>query len=235
MDGALSGRHVVITGGTGALGAAVVARFVEAGALCHVPSRHAVDPKRFALAGHKQVQVAEGIDLADEAVVRRFYAGLPGLWASVHLAGGFSMAPVAETSRADFDRQMAMNAASAFVCCREAVGAMRRSGKGGRIVNVAARPGVDPRKGSGMIAYAASKAALVAITLALAEEVKGEGIRVNAVAPSTLDTPANRQAMPKADPSRWLSPEAAAETILHLASPANREINGAVLPLYAQA
>jgi NAD(P)-dependent dehydrogenase (short-subunit alcohol dehydrogenase family) len=86
-----------------------------------------------------------------------------------------------------------------------------------------------------MAAYAASKASVVAITLALAEELKAERILVNAVAPSTIDTPANRAAMPKADPSKWLSPQAAAEAILHLASPANMEISGAVLPLYARA
>ncbi len=86
-----------------------------------------------------------------------------------------------------------------------------------------------------MAAYTTGKAAVVAITLALAEELKDERILVNAIAPSTLDTPANRQAMPKADPAKWLAPEAAAEAILQLVSPANTEISGAVLPLYARA
>ena len=86
-----------------------------------------------------------------------------------------------------------------------------------------------------MAAYALSKAAVVALTLALAEELTAERILVNAIAPSTLDTPANRQAMPDADRSRWLSPGAAAEAVLQLVSPANQEISGAVLPLYARA
>jgi len=112
---------------------------------------------------------------------------------------------------------------------------MRKAGRGGRIVNVAARPGLDPRKGARMAAYATGKAAVVAITLALAEELKDERILVNAIAPSTLDTLANRQSMPDADPAKWLAPEAAAEAILQLVSPANTEISGAVLPLYARA
>ena len=130
---------------------------------------------------------------------------------------------------------MELNALTVFLCSRAAARAMRRTGEGGRIVNVAARPGLEPRQGARMAAYATSKAAVVAITLSLAEEVKGEGILVNAIAPSTLDTAANRKAMPAADPSKWLAPEAAAEAILQLVSPANREISGAVLPLYARA
>jgi NAD(P)-dependent dehydrogenase (short-subunit alcohol dehydrogenase family) len=145
------------------------------------------------------------------------------------------MAPLADTSRADFLRLMEMNAVATFICCRAAARNMRRTGQGGRIVNVSARPGLDPRKGGGMAAYAASKAAVIAITLSLAEELKNDRILVNAVAPSTIDTQANREAMPNADTSKWLSPKAAAEAILQLASPSNMEIDGAVLPLFARA
>lgn len=228
MESALAGRHVVVTGGTGALGRVVVARLVAAGALCHLPVRHTG-------AAGAGIEVTPGVDLADEAAVERFFAGLPGLWASVHIAGGFAMAAIADENAAGFRRMMEMNALSAFLCCRGAATAMRRGGGGGRIVNIAARPGLEPRLGAGMAAYAVSKAAVVALTRALAEELKGERILVNAIAPSTLDTPANRAAMPKADPSRWLAPEAAAEAILQLVSPANAEISGAVLPMYARA
>jgi NAD(P)-dependent dehydrogenase (short-subunit alcohol dehydrogenase family) len=229
----LSGKHVVVTGGTGALGQAVVTRLIAAGAVCHVPSRRAADGA--STDGRGALHVVPGVELTDEASVEGFYRALPGLWASVHLAGGFAMASLAETSGADFLRQFEMNALTAFLCCRAAARVMRKAGQGGRIVNVAARPGLDARKGAGMAAYAASKASVVAITLALAEELKGERILVNAIAPSTIDTPANRAAMPKADPAKWLSPQAAAEAILHLVSPANMEISGAVLPLYARA
>lgn len=233
MDEPLAGRNVVVTGGTGALGKVVVARLMQAGAVCHVPAHSTGGP---ASAGKdERLRVVPGVDLADEAAVERFYDALPGLWASVHLAGGFAMSPLAETTRADFLRMVETNALTAFICCRAAARAMRKAGRGGRIVNVAARPGLDPRKGARMAAYATGKAAVVAITLALAEELKDERILVNAIAPSTLDTPANRQSMPDADPAKWLAPEAAAEAILQLVSPANTEISGAVLPLYARA
>jgi NAD(P)-dependent dehydrogenase (short-subunit alcohol dehydrogenase family) len=233
MASLLEGRNIVVTGGTGALGQAVVARFLKAGAICHVPSRKAADKP--ASWGDGQVSIVPEIDLTDEEAVGRFYDAVPALWASVHLAGGFAMAPLADTSRADFLRMMEMNAATVFICCRAAVRNMRRTGQGGRLVNVSARPGLDPRKGGGMVAYAASKAAVTAITLALSEELKNDRILVNAVAPSTIDTPTNREAMPNADTSKWLSPKAAAEAIIGLASPSNMEINGAVLPLFARA
>ena len=233
MDQPLTSRNVVVTGGTGALGKVVVARLMRAGAVCHVPAHSTGGP---ASAGKdERLRIVPGVDLTDEAAVERFYDALPGLWASVHLAGGFAMSPLAETTRADFFRMVETNALTAFLCCRAAARAMRKSGRGGRIVNVAARPGLDPRKGARMAAYATGKAAVVAITLALAEELKDERILVNAIAPSTLDTPANRQSMPDADPAKWLAPEAAAEAILQLVSPANTEISGAVLPLYARA
>ena len=109
---------------------------------------------------------------------------------------------------------------------------MRRAGAGGRIVNVAARPGVEPRTGAGMAAYAAAKAAVAALTQALAEEVAAEGIWVNAVAPSILDTPANRAAMPDADHAAWPKTTAVAETIVFLAAPDNAVTRGAVVPVY---
>lgn len=229
----LADRHVVVTGGTGALGGVVVGRLLQAGAICHVPSHRVGGAAR--IGTDERLRIVAGIDLADEMAVQRFYDTVPELWASVHLAGGFAMAPIADAARAEFLRMMEMNALTAFLCCRAAVRSMRRAGTGGRIVNVSARPGLDPRKGARMAAYTASKAAVAAITLALAEELKGERILVNAIAPSTLDTPANRSAMPDADTSRWLTPEAAAEAVLQLVSPANMEISGAVLPLYARA
>jgi NAD(P)-dependent dehydrogenase (short-subunit alcohol dehydrogenase family) len=125
-----------------------------------------------------------------------------------------------------------MNLLSCLLCCRAAVNAM--SGKGGRIVNVAARAGVEPRSGAGMVAYTASKAAVGALTEALAEEVVKDGILVNAVAPSIMDTPANRSAMPKADYSLWPKVEEVAATILFLASPENRVTRGAVVSVYGK-
>ncbi len=232
---AFSGAHVVVTGGTGALGSAVVAALRAAGAECHVTNFVAAELDSFAHKGDPRVHVTGGLDLADEAAVRRYYEGLPPLWASVHLAGGFAMAPVVEISAADFEAQFRMNALSCFLCSAAAVRSIRSrqgAGKGGRIVNVSARPALEPRLGAGMTAYAASKAAVAALTQALGEELVGEEIWVNAVAPSILDTPANRAAMPGAAHERWVAPAAAAGLIAFLASPDNRATRGAVIPLY---
>ncbi len=123
---------------------------------------------------------------------------------------------------------------SCFLASRAAVGAMRKIGQGGRIVNVTARPGIEPHHAAGMTAYATSKAAVAAFTQALAAEVIGENILVNAVAPGTLDTPANRAAMPKADASKWAKPGDVAATILYLASPDNRVTSGGIVPVYGR-
>jgi NAD(P)-dependent dehydrogenase (short-subunit alcohol dehydrogenase family) len=121
-----------------------------------------------------------------------------------------------------------MNFVSCYLCCRAAV---RGFAAGGRIVNVAARPGLEPRLGAGMAAYAASKAAVAAFTQALAAEVAVRNILVNAIAPSIIDTPANRAAMPKADHAVWPKPEEIAATIAFLASPENKVTTGGVVPV----
>jgi NAD(P)-dependent dehydrogenase (short-subunit alcohol dehydrogenase family) len=227
-------RHVVVTGGTGALGSAVVSALVEAGAFCHVPYIHAAEAERFALRTHARVKLTGDVELSDETAVARLYAGVPRLWASIHIAGGFAMAPVADTTKSDLMKQVDMNFVTAFLCCAAAVRTMTRTGAGGRIVNVATRPALEWRAGAGMAAYTASKAAVAALTAALAEEVVKQGILVNAIAPSTMDTPANRKAMPKADHAAWAKVEDVAATILFLASPQNRVTRGAVVPVYGR-
>ena len=229
-----SDRHVVVTGGTGALGTAVTDALVKAGAICHVPYVETAEAERFTLRGHAQVKLVPVTDLSDEASVLRLFSGAPTLWASIHLAGGFAMKPVAETTPGDLMQQVDMNFITAFLCCRAAVNAMARSGAGGRIVNVAARPALEWRSGAGMVAYTASKAAVAALTVALAEEVAKSGILVNAVAPSVMDTPANRNAMPKADHALWPKVEEVAATILFLASSDNKVTRGAIVPVYGK-
>ena len=209
----MNGQHVVVTGGGGGLGTAVVARLEAEGAIVHVLEAHAVDA-------------------ADEAQVTAFYAALPALWASIQLIGGFAMLPVTDTRASDFEKQWRLNTLTCFLCCREAVRAMRR-GAGGRIVNVAARPAVQPVPG--MIAYATAKAGVAALTQHLAAEVLGEGILVNAVLPSIIDTPANRAAMPNADHASWPQPAQLAETIAFLASRENSVTSGALVPVYGRA
>jgi NAD(P)-dependent dehydrogenase (short-subunit alcohol dehydrogenase family) len=221
----LSGRHVVITGARGGLGGAVVEAFVAAGAICHLPERGP------ATSGPAGVQSIPNVDLTDEASVRALFEALPPLWASVHLAGGYAGAPFLQTSLADLRRQLDLNLTTAFLCSREA--ARRIGAGGGRIVNMASRAALVPAGGS--IAYAISKAAVVAMTLCLAEELRPQNILVNAVAPSTIDTPANRAAMPNADHARWTKPAELARTILWLASPDNTLTSGAALPAYGAA
>lgn len=230
-------RHVVVTGGAGALGTAVVTALVEAGATCRVPCFDDAEAKRFRLHDHKQVEVMVAGNLADEAVVGRVFNDLPSLWASIHIAGGFAYAPLREAALVSIRQQIDMNFMSCILCCRAAVQTMiaKAPGAGGRIVNIAARPALEWRTGANMAAYAASKAAVAALTAALAEEVVKDGILVNAVAPSTLDTPANRQSMPKADFALWPKLEEVAATILFLASPDNRVTRGGIVPVYGKA
>jgi NAD(P)-dependent dehydrogenase (short-subunit alcohol dehydrogenase family) len=227
-------RHIIVTGGTGALGSAMVGALVEAGAVCHVPYIDRAEAERFRWRDHAQVKLVAEIELTDEAAVARLYERVPKLWASIHLAGGFAMAPIGETAKSDLIKQIGMNFVTAFLCCRAAVTAMMRTGEGGRIVNVATRPALEWRAGAGMVAYTASKSAVAALTVALAEEVVKSGILVNAIAPSTMDTPANRRAMPNADHEAWPKVEEVATTILFLASPENRVTRGAVVPVYGR-
>ena len=225
-------RHVVITGGAGALGTAVVTALVEGGAICHVPCFNEAEAQRFSLRDHNQVKIVIAGSLADETVVERAYQGVAPLWASIHIAGGFAAGPLAQTPVATIHQQIEMNLISCMLCCRAAVQAM--SGSGGRIVNVAARPALEWRTGAGMTAYATSKAGVAAFTAALAEEVVKDGILVNAVAPSTMDTAANRNAMPKADFALWPKVEEVAATIVFLASPDNRVTRGGIVPVYGK-
>ena len=227
-------RHVVVTGGTGALGTAVVGALIEAGATCHVPYRHEDEAQRFPHRDSSRVSLVALGDLSDEAAVNNFYGGLSRLWASIHIAGGFAFGPIEKSDKALLMGQIESNLVSACLCSRAAVSAFRRAGHGGRIVNVAARPALEPRSGASMTAYTASKAGLAALTQALAEEVAKDGILVNAVAPSTMDTAANRKSMPKADFAAWPKVEEVAATILFLASPENAVTRGAIVPVYGR-
>ncbi len=228
-----SGRHVVVTGGTGALGSAVVGKLLAAGATCTVPYVHEGEAQRVPFRGDGKVKLVKVSDLANEADVAKVYDGLSP-WASIQIAGGFAPGKVADTGKAALMAQIDGNLVSCFLCCRAAVNTMRAAGQSGRIVNVAARPALEPRSGAGMTAYTVAKAGVAALTIALAEEVAKEGILVNAVAPSIMDTPDNRAAMPKADFSAWPKVEEVAATILFLASPDNRVTRGGVVPVYGK-
>ena len=229
-------RHIVVTGGAGALGTAAVAQLIDAGAVCHVPCMNEAEAARFSLRDHRQVKLTVTGSLADEAAIERLYRGVTPLWGSIHIAGGFAAAALRDTELATIRQQFEMNLLSCMLCCRAAIRAMSGGATtdGGRIVNVAARPALEWRSGAGMTAYTVSKAGVAALTVALAEEVAKDGILVNAVAPSIMDTPANRQAMPKADHALWPKVEEVAATIAFLASPDNRVTRGAIVPVYGK-
>ena len=235
--------HSIITGGTGALGSAVVASLLEQGHTCHIPCHKEDELKRFPFATHERVKITLGIDLTDEPSVESFYSKLNApLWSSIHIAGGFTYGAIESVTKQAFVAQMQQNALTCFLCCREAVKKMSGGGasaqSGGRIVNVAARPALEPRTGANMVPYTASKAAVAAITQALAEEVvsrSGGGILVNAVLPSIMDTPANRAAMPTADFTKWPKVEQVAATIAFLASLQNTVTRGGLIPVYGAA
>jgi NAD(P)-dependent dehydrogenase (short-subunit alcohol dehydrogenase family) len=229
----LKDSHIVITGGTGALGSAVAHALVAAGAHCHVPAiETSVPAGRFPERG---VSVTTHVDLADEQAVSDFYAALPPLVGVVNIAGGFAWAPIADSPLKVLQQQLTMNFVSCALSCRAAVANFRKAGTGGRIVNIAARPALSPRQGANMTAYTASKAAVAAFTVALAEELKGENISLIALAPSTIDTPANRHDMPTAKHDTWVKPAAIADLIvghLGLDDPIN---SGALIPVYGKA
>lgn len=234
------GRHVVVTGGTGALGTAVVDLLLKSGASCHVSCIKQEELDRFEFKKHPKVRVQQGVELTDEKAVESFFSVFGGgtpLWASIQVAGGFAMAAADTVSKADFVSMMQGNALSCFLCCREAIRKMKGGGGvggGGRIVNVAARPGIMPELGAGMVPYTTSKAAVAAMTQALAAEVAGQGIWVNAVVPSIMDTRANRAAMPDADHSKWPKLSDVAASIAFLASPDNQVTRGALVPVYGK-
>jgi NAD(P)-dependent dehydrogenase (short-subunit alcohol dehydrogenase family) len=234
--GTLDGRVALITGGTGALGRVVSAAFVAAGA--HVVVTYVADAELpgFEAAVPKQGRETAKVDLTSradvDALVARVVATHGRVDVLLNLAGGFAPGAIIDTDDRDLDRLFAMNVKTAFLCTRAVLPAMIRQ-KHGRVVNVSARPALAG--GAGVSAYAITKAGVAALTRAVADEVREHGITVNAIAPSTIDTPANRAAMPKADPSRWVKPEEIAATLVFLASDAAAATSGAIIPIYARA
>lgn len=222
-------RTAVITGGTGALGSGVVARLLADDVTCHVTWKFEGELAGFA---HTDAVSLHEVDCSDERQVTGLYAGLERVDASIHIVGGFAMSAVEDTSRDDFLAMFELNALTAFLCSREAVRAMRAGG-GGHILNVAARPALQPV--GGMLAYTSAKAAVASLTQCLADEVADAGILVNAILPSILDTPANRESMPDADFSRWPKPAEVADVIAFLCSPENRVTSGALVPVFGRA
>lgn len=220
---------VVVTGATGALGGAVCERLVRGGDEVH--GTYVVDAEAERARGRSPEVRLHRVDVTDEAAVAALFGELGPVDALVHLAGGYVSAPIEATTLAQFDGQVALNLRSFFLCAREAVRTMKPRGSG-RIVAVGAKGALDP--GPHSVAYAASKAGLHAIVRGLAEELRGTGVSVHAVLPSILDTPANRAAMPGADPSRWVAPADLAEVVATLIAGSFAVTTGALIPVYGR-
>lgn len=225
MEHWLKDRVVVVTGASGQLGG-TVARAARA----HGAHVALVDRAQVPELGPGTLSVG-GVDLATEAgagaAIAQIEEALGRLDVLVNAAGGFVMETVAGGSLDSWDRMFTINLRTALASCRAALPALERAG-GGAIVNVGAANAAG-RAGAALGAYAASKAGVAKLTESLAAEVHGQGIRVNAVLPTILDTPANRGAMPGADVADWVSPEALSDVILFLCSPAARAVTGALL------
>ncbi len=228
----LTGSNILITGATGGLGEAVVSVFVREGAFVAGAARRwaSNDNVDGLLKVRADLTAPEGA----ESAVRAVLDARGRLDAVVHLMGGFAMdGPLASTKIETWDRMMDINARSAFLVFRAALAAHSAAPVGlRRLIAVGSRAGVLASPGA--VAYAVSKAALHALVVNLAAEVVGRGITVNAVLPGTIDTEANRKAMPDADHSKWVRPEAIAETLVWLASDGAPDTSGALIPVYGR-
>ena len=213
---------ILVTGAAGVLGQAVIATLVARG-----EAVVAVDLAPMIPAAGQRVSVG-GIDLADATAGAALAAQLDGpLTGLVNVAGGFLWETVSEGGWASWERMYRINVQTAFEATRLALPALRTSR--GAIVNVSAA--ATARAGAGMGAYTAAKSAVSRLTEALAAEELANGVRVNAVMPSVIDTPANRRDMPDADHSRWVSPSEIAEVVAFLLSPAASGVTGALVPV----
>ncbi|HXV75473.1 MAG TPA: SDR family NAD(P)-dependent oxidoreductase [Candidatus Polarisedimenticolaceae bacterium] len=234
----MTDRVVMIAGAAGNLGQAGVRRFRRAGArVVAVDHSEGRLPGIFGdLTGGGELLCVEGVDMTrfDEvaAAVDRVLRSFGRIDALFNTVGGFAAAEVAGDESPDtWRRMLRMNLDTTLNGCRAVVPSMVERGRG-RIVNTAARAGFGAP--AGLAAYAASKSAVLRLTESLAHEVKGAGVNVNCVVPGTIDTPQNRAAMPDADPSTWVEPEAVADVAVFLASEAARSVTGAAVPVYGR-
>jgi NAD(P)-dependent dehydrogenase (short-subunit alcohol dehydrogenase family) len=236
MASRFTGKSVLVAGGTGGLGRAVTLSFLDESANVVVTYRTQEEFVALNEAASANASLLEGhqVDVTDEAAVRRLTEGILARSGRVDVlvnavgayAGGM---PLWETDSKVFDQMLALNLRSGYVLCRVVVPVMLKQ-RSGAIVNVSARLAVD--HAAGAAAYAASKAAAVAMIDSLAADLKGKGVRVNSVLPSIIDTDANRRAMPNADFTKWPKPEEIARVILFLCGEEAKLIHGAAVPVY---
>jgi NAD(P)-dependent dehydrogenase (short-subunit alcohol dehydrogenase family) len=221
-------KVVVITGGFGVLGWAVGQAFQAAGAKVALVD-YAAEPS-FHLPKDAYLALG-GVDLCNESDAQRCFASIKTQLGNVdvliNIAGGFCWETIKDGNAQSWDRMFEINVKTTLNSCRAALPSI--SQRGGRIINVTA--GAAAKAAAGMGAYACAKSGVSRLTEALAEEMKDQGITVNAIAPSIIDTPQNRADMPDADVSRWVQPDAIAALMHFLASDAGSAITGAIIPI----
>ena len=231
-------KVVLVAGGTGALGQAVTLAFLAQGAKVTVTYQkpEGLDTLRNSAGSLAARLDAFAVDVADEAAARqlveKIIARHTRLDALVNTVGGYAGGVrLWELDTKIFDQMLAMNLRSGYALSRAVVRAMLKQGHGA-IVNIASKAALDHAAGAS--AYAASKAAALALMDSLAADLKGSGIRVNSILPSIIDTEANRKAMPNADFAKWPKPEDIARVILFLCSEDAKVIHGAAIPVYGE-
>ncbi|HVT96538.1 MAG TPA: SDR family NAD(P)-dependent oxidoreductase [Acidobacteriaceae bacterium] len=236
MAAQFRGKVALIAGGTGGLGRAVSLAFLRASARVIVTWRRQEEFAALAndAADHRDLLTGLELDVTDEAATQQRLGGvigdMGGIDILVNAVGGYAGGtPLWSISPEVWDRMMALNLRSGYSLCRAVVPLMLNRARG-RIVNVASRAAFD--HAAGAAAYAASKAAAVAMMDSLAADLRGKGIRVNSVIPSIIDTEANRRAMPNSDFTKWPKPEEIANVILFLCSDDAKLIHGASIPVY---
>jgi len=225
----MKGKVVLVTGANGGLGAYVTRAFLDAGATVVGSSRNIrqndFEHPSFTAQAAELATGKGARDLLDQVVGR--FGRLDVL---VHTVGGFAGGQsIVDTDDATYQRMLDLNLNSVFHILRAAINPLRQSGDG-RLVAIGSRAAVEP--GARVGAYSASKAAMVSLIRTVALENKDAGLKANVVLPGTMDTPANRKAMPNADFSKWVQPASVASLITWLASDAGKDMNGAVIPVY---
>ncbi len=237
MANSFSNQVALVTGGTGGLGRAVTLALLHGGAsvVATYIKKDEADALRDAVGTHAHLELLP-LDATDESACRALVDGITArhghLDILVNAIGGYAGGKtVWETDPKTYELMLTLNLHAGFNLARTVVPAMLKQ-KSGSIINIASKAALDHAAGAG--AYAASKAAALALFDCLAQDVKGSGVRVNSVLPSIIDTEPNRKAMPTADFSKWPKPEEIAQVILFLCSPEAKLINGAAVPVYGE-
>ncbi|HTR24696.1 MAG TPA: SDR family NAD(P)-dependent oxidoreductase [Terriglobales bacterium] len=222
-------KVVIVTGANGGLGRYVTQAFLDADAAVFGSSLK-IQESDFAAANFTAVPADVSTRAGAKTLVEQVVARIGKLDVLVHTVGGFAGGEtIVGTDDATFQRMMELNFYSTLYVFQAAIPALRKTGDG-RLIAIGSRAATEP--GARVSAYSASKAAMVSLVRTAALENKDAGLRVNAILPGTMDTPANRKAMPGADISKWVQPVAVASLIVWLAGEAGKDVNGAAIPVY---